>query len=111
MNIISAVSESTVHTCIVPCPGSQHMVVFMNETFCVLQFGAFFSTPLKSSDGDQPKGIITAQMFSQTVVTLILKDGETAILAQFPLDRVESQHWRDVSELKEDWRHMALDAG
>ena len=87
------------------------MVVFMNEKFCVLKFGAFFTTPLRTTDSDQPKGIIAAQMFSPTIVTLILKDGDAAILAQFPLDRVESHHWKDVSDLGDDWRLTALDAG
>ncbi|XP_003742085.1 anaphase-promoting complex subunit 4 [Galendromus occidentalis] len=104
------VSEADVHTCILPTVGSQYMVIFKNETFCVLKFGAFFSTPL-ASDGDQLKSIVSAQMYSQTVVTLVLRDGNTTILAQFPLDRVESPHWRNVSDLQDDWRNMALDAG
>ena len=78
---------------------------------CVLKFGASFRTSLKTSDSDKLKGIITAQMFSPTIVTLIFKDGETAVLAQFPLDRVEAHHWLNVAELQEDWSSLALDAG
>lgn len=90
------------------------MLVFRDEEFCALRFGAFFSTSLRGASevADQPKAVVSAQIYSGDVVTVLLRDPDLTqqvVLAQFPLNRVEE--WRPVSTLRADWRMSALDAG
>ncbi|XP_022645253.1 anaphase-promoting complex subunit 4-like [Varroa destructor] len=108
------VTETNVFTCIVPSPESQHMLVFRDEEFCVLKFGAFFSTSLRGAGeaAEQPKAIVAAQLYSGDVITVLLRDPEQlqqVVLAQFPLIRVDE--WQAVAALRADWRIGALDAG
>lgn len=112
--LIYAVTETNVFTCIVPSPESQHMLVFRDEEFCVLKFGAFFSTSLRGAGeaAEQPKAIVAAQLYSGDVITVLLRDPEQlqqVVLAQFPLIRVDE--WQAVAALRADWRIGALDAG
>ncbi|OQR69413.1 anaphase-promoting complex subunit 4-like [Tropilaelaps mercedesae] len=108
------VTETSVLTCIVPSPESQHLIVFRDEEFCVLKFGAFFSTALRTGNEvvEEPKAIVSAQLYSGEVITLLLRDTEhpqVVVLAQFPLSRVEQ--WKPVGALRADWRLTAIDAG
>lgn len=111
---LGTVTDSHILTCVLPSPESQHMIVFRDESFCVLKFGAFFSPSLRGTGEitEEPKPIISAQLYSGDVITLLLRSTEQTqqvVLAQFPLNRIED--WRPVSSLQADWRFTAVDAG